>query len=144
MKTIILAACLALAACGDDGGTSIPDSAIAADADNIDAAPPREIIDTTQALQVGELVEGIMHGGPQDRALIHLEAPANSLSWNLHAHMGGGTQVVYEELNKTVVDYPFVPPSEGDWYLLLRNDGLTDINVKVKVGLYGAVTWTWQ
>jgi len=142
MKRFILLAMLA--ACGDDGGTSIPDSAPAADASPIDAAPPRETIMTQQPLQVGELVEGIMHGGSSDSAVIHLSGPAMSVSWNLHGHQSGSTQVIYEQLKQTTVDYEFKPPSTGDWYLLIRNDGLTDITVDVKVGLYGAITWTWQ
>jgi predicted small lipoprotein YifL len=133
-----------LAACGDDGGIALPDSAPAADASPIDAAPPRELIMTQQPLQVGELVEAIMHGGPGDSALIHLSGPAMSVSWNLHSHQSGGTQVIYEQLKQTTVDYEFKPASTADWYLLIRNDGLTDINVDVKVGLYGAITWTWQ
>jgi hypothetical protein len=117
---------------------------MAADANGIDAAPPRQLVDDMQPLQVGELVEGIMHGGSADLAQIHLEAPANSLSWNLHSHQDGGTQVVYEQLKQTVVDYPFRPAFVADWYILLRNDGLTDINVKVQIGLYGDMTWAWQ
>jgi hypothetical protein len=142
-RAVVLVAWLAACGSGSDR-RSIPDAAMAADANGIDAAPPRELVSTSQPLQVGELVEGIMHGGPDDLALLHLEAPAGSLSWNLHSHQGGGTQVVYEELNKTTVDYQFVPAFGADWYLLLRNDGATDVNVKVTIGLYGAMTWKWQ
>lgn len=133
-----------LAACGDDGGTSIPDSAVAADANGVDAAPARETIMTDQPLQVGELVEGIMTGHQGELVMIHLEGAPSSLSWNIHAHMNGGTQEIYEQLKQTTVDYPFTLPGNGDWYLLMRNDGFTDMTVKVRVGLYGGVTWAWQ
>jgi len=137
---------VALAACSGGGGPpAIPDAAPAADADvTIDAAPPRETVSTTQPLQPGEIVEGIMHGGAADRVLIHLEAPSATLDWNIHAHPGGSTVTVYEELDRMTVDYAFVPSTQGDWFLLLKNGGPTNMDVKVRVGLYGAVTWEWQ
>jgi hypothetical protein len=134
---------LAAIACGKSP-PAIPDSAAAADANGIDAAPPRDSVIETKRLQVGELVEGILHGGPNDPAQIHLVAPAGSLSWNLHGHQDGGTQVVYEQFKQTTVDYRFVPAFQADWYVLLRNDGLSDIDVQVDIGLYGGMTWTWQ
>jgi predicted small lipoprotein YifL len=136
---------LAVAACGDDGGTQLPDAAPAADADlSVDAAPPRETIMETQSLVPTELVEGIMTGGPNDLALIHLEAPISELDWNIHGHAGGGTQTVYEELNKMTVDYAFVPSAQTDWWLLLRNSGPTNMDIKVTVKLYGNMQWRWQ
>jgi hypothetical protein len=136
---------LLLAACGDDGGTSLPDAAPAADANlSVDAAPPRETINATQSLQPGELVEGIMTGGPSDLALIHLEAPVTELDWNIHGHAGGSTQTVYEELNKMTVDYAFVPSAQTEWWLLLRNSGPQNMDVKVTVKLYGNMQWRWQ
>ncbi|HEY5920819.1 MAG TPA: hypothetical protein VIV11_04075 [Kofleriaceae bacterium] len=142
-------ACLlvALCACGDDGGGGgggTVDAAPAGDASPIDAAPPRELIMETQPLQPGELVEGIMTGGPQDLALIHLEAPVSEMDWNIHGHPNNTTIVVYEELNKMTVDYAYTPSEQGDWYLLIRNSGPTNMDVKVRVGLYGAMTWAWQ
>ena len=134
-----------LAACGDDGGTGLPDAAPAADANlSVDAAPARETIMATQPLQPQELVEGIMTGGPNDLALIHLEAPISELDWNIHGHAGGGTQTVYEELNKMTVDYAFVPGAQTDWWLLLRNSGPQNMDVKVTVRLYGNMQWRWQ
>lgn len=145
IRSVVHAAALAsLVACGG-GDPAIPDAAAVADANGIDAAPPRERIADPQVLQVnGGAVEGIMHGGPGDVVLLHFEAPANSLSWNLHTHLDGGTQVIVEEFERSVVDFRFEPPRVADWYLLLRNDGLTDIEVKIDVGLYGNVTWRWQ
>src|SRR5262245_5983259 len=95
---------VALAACGDDG-VKLPDAAPAADADlSIDAAPARETIMELQNLQPGELVEGIMTGGPSDTALIHLNAPM-LLDWNIHSHASGHAVNVYEEYDKVTVDY---------------------------------------
>jgi hypothetical protein len=145
MTRALALSCVLAGACGDDGGTKFPDAAPAADANAaIDAAPPRETIIATQSLQAGELVEGIMHGGPSDTALIHLEAPLSELDWNIHAHPNGSTVTVYEELNKMTIDYPFVPSTQSDWFLLLRNSGPTNMDVKVRIGLYGAMTWSWQ
>ena len=136
---------LAVAACGDDGGTQLPDAALAADANlSVDAAPPRQTIMETQSLQPGELVEGVMTGGPNDLALIHLEAPISELDWNIHGHAGGSTQTVFEELNKMTVDYAFTPGAQTDWWLLLRNSGPANMDVKVTVKLYGNMQWRWQ
>jgi hypothetical protein len=110
----------------------------------IDSDPPRETITATQTLQPSELVEGIMTGGPSDRAVIHLVAPTTSLDWNIHGHANGGTQNVHEELKQTTVDFVYVPSSKTDWWLLLRNGSSTNIEVQIKVKLYGAMTWRWQ
>jgi hypothetical protein len=129
---------LLLAACGGSGTAAV-------DADPaIDAAPPRETITATQPLAAGELVEGIMTGGPADHAVIHLEAPTATLDWNLHGHAGGGTQELHEELGKMTVDYAYTPASQADWFLLLRNGGATNMDVRVRVELYGTMTWRWQ
>jgi hypothetical protein len=129
---------------GDDGPTGTIDAPRAADASGVDAAPPRELIMETQSLQPGELVEGIMTGGPNDLALIHLEAPISEMDWNIHGHPNNTTIVVYEELNKMVVDYAYTPSAQAEWYLLVRNSGPTNMDIKVRVGLYGAMTWQWQ
>ena len=141
-----LAFVVLLVACGGDDGPTpgTIDAAPAADASPIDAAPPRELLMETVPLQPGELVEGIMTGGPDDLALLHFEAPVSELDWNIHGHPGSSTIVVYEELNKMTVDYAYKPEVQGDWYLLLRNSGPTNMDVKVRVGLYGAMTWQWQ
>ena len=139
-----LGLCLVLAACGDEPA-KLPDAAVAADANlSIDAAPAREIVMTLQPLQATELVEGIMHGGPTDTALIHLEAPTSTLDWNIHGHANGGTQTIYEELKRMTVDYVYTPSAAADWFLLLRNGGPTNMDVKVTVRLYGDMTWRWQ
>ena len=133
-----------LAACGSSP-PAVPDSPPAADANGVDAAPPVSSHVETKRLQVGELVEAIMTGGPNDLAQIHLAAPAMSLSWNIHSHLDGGTQVAYEAFKQTTVDYPFHPTVAADWYLLLRNDGLSDADIQIDIGFYGAMTWKdWQ
>lgn len=143
MRTVLIA--LLLAACGDDGGVNYPDATAAADANlAIDAAPARETIIATQSLQPGELVEGIMNGGPNDTALIHLSAPSAKMDWNIHSHTTGHAVTVYEELGKMTVDYPFTPPGNGEWYLLIRNSGTVEMEVKIDVKLYGAMTWVWE
>jgi hypothetical protein len=134
----------ALAACGDDGPPVAPDAYVP-DADpSVPDAMPREVITATQPLVPGELVEGIMTGGPDDHAVIHLMAPVAELDWNIHGHAGGETQVVYEELNVLGADYVFVPSAETDWWLLIRNSGPTNMDVEIRVELHGDMTWAWQ
>jgi hypothetical protein len=134
---------VALAACGDDT-QKLPDAPLAADANlAIDAAPARETINEVQNLQAGEIVEGIMTGGPSDAALIHLEAPM-SLDWNIHSHATGHAVTVYEEFGKQTVDYNFVPGADGEWYLLIKNSGNVTADIQVTVRLYGALAWRWQ
>lgn len=133
-----------LAACGGADSPQLPDAAAAADADlTVDAAPARETIMELQNLEPGELVEGIMSGGPSDSALIHLAAPMG-LDWNIHSHASGHAITVYEEYGKTGVDYPFTPPGDGDWYLLIKNSGNVTADIQVNVRLYGALSWRWQ
>ena len=131
------------AGCGDDGGSSIADAARPIDAVPPDA-PARETIMENVLLEPQELAEGIMTGGPDDLAVITLSAPVPELDWNIHGHAGGGTQVVYEELNKMNVTYTFVPTAETDWWLLVRNSGPTDMTISVKVELYGEMRWRWE
>ena len=145
LSLLIAIAAAALAACGDDHDHDHGvDAAAGTDgAPAIDAAP-RQVIMENQALVPGELVEGIMTGGPSDVAVIHLEAPISELDWNIHGHAGGGTQTVYEEYNRMVVDYVFMPSAQADWWLLLRNSGQTDMTVSVRIELYGDMQWRWQ
>jgi hypothetical protein len=129
--------------CGS-GGTATPDAPIVL----IDASPPdaspRELIMEGLLLAPGEITEGIMTGGNVDLALIHLSAPAAEIDWNIHGHANGGTQLVYEEYDKSIVDFTFSPAAQADWYLLIRNSGPTDMTIQLKVGLYGTMLWRWQ
>lgn len=131
--------------CGDEGAAPSPDAARPADADvTVDAAPPRERVTSRVPLQPGELVEGVMHGGAADAAILRLVAPTPTLDWNIHSHATGHAETVIEQLGQRTVDYRFVPSGDGDWYLLLRNGGTVAMDVDVDVGLYGAMTWVWQ
>ncbi len=145
MRATVLALVLAtVGACGDDGGQTLPDApAVPVDALPPDAAP-REVIMSTQPLQPLELVEGIMTAKPTDRAVIKLTA-AGKIGWNIHGHAGGSTQVVHEERGvDPPVDYVFVPPAAADWYLLVRNESQQNLDVTIRVELYGEMTWRWQ
>lgn len=132
---------LLLAACGDDAPATV-------DAQMVDVpmgVPPRETIMETKPLVVNEIVEAILHGGPGDYAHITMTAGGSPIDWNMHGHANGGTQVVIEELKVPSIDYTFVPTAEADWFLLIRNKGTTDINVDLKIELFGQITWSgWQ
>ena len=141
IRSSVMLALLAVAACGDDGGSGMPD------ANTIDAATPdampRETIMAVKPLQVGELVEGTMTGGMGDVAVITLTAPNPEMGWNIHGHANGGTQIIFEQHDQTSVHYTFAPATQAEWYLLVRNEGLINMEVTVKVELYGTMTWAW-
>jgi hypothetical protein len=145
VRAIALAA--SLIACSDP--PSSPDAMLgpppdAADPSIPDAAP-REVIVETLPLVATEVVEAVLVGGPGDRAGIHLSAPFAEMDWNIHGHDGGGTQVVNEGFNQMTVDYNFQPTSQTDWYLLIRNSGGTNMNVELRIELFGDIMWTgWQ
>jgi hypothetical protein len=72
-------------------------------------------------------------------------APGSARDWSIHAHEGGGTQIVNEGLNQLSVDYEFTPATQATWHLLIRNGGPTSMNVQVRIELYGAISWQgWQ
>jgi hypothetical protein len=127
--------------CGDGGST--PDAPATIDALPPDA-PPRQTIMEGVLLVPTELAEGVMTGGNGDLAAIHLTAPIAELDWNIHGHANGGTQVIYEEFDRTTVQYVFAPAAHADWYLLIRNSGPTDMTVQVKIELYGNMQWRWE
>ncbi|MDQ3366696.1 MAG: hypothetical protein M3680_14825 [Myxococcota bacterium] len=134
--------CSLLAACGDNGGESV-DAFVPADISQLDATP-RETITDTHTLAPGELIEGIMTAGPGDIVGIALAAPTPDLEWNIHGHANGGTQVVYEELDRMTVAYVFQPTAQADWYLLIRNGGTVNLTVELRADLYGAAAWRYQ
>lgn len=141
LRRTALALSILVAACGDDG-SAMPDANTTDAA--IPDAPPRETVMRTAGLVPGELVEGIMTGGPGDLVLITLSAPLPDIGWNIHGHANGSTQIAYEEHAKMAVTYAFAPGSQADWYLLVRNEGNANLEVQVKIELYGTVTWEWQ
>lgn len=125
-----------LAACGG-GGSAAPDA-------GIDAAP-REVVMDNVSLAVNDIQEAILVGGKGDVARLVMTASTSGLDWNIHAHPNGTTIVVHEELKVMNVDYVFTPTDQADWYLLVRNKGLTDMTVQIKLELYGNITWSgWQ
>jgi hypothetical protein len=137
---------LALAACGDnDGNTGGVDARPPIDADpTVDVPPPREVFMSTEPLEVGEVIEGKMIGGGAtsgDRAIIHLSAASAGIDWNIHAHPSGGTITVHEELGRMTVTYDFIPAEPAEWFLLLRNGGGVNLDVEVKIDLYGAMNF---
>jgi hypothetical protein len=106
---------------------------------------PREVIDDTRTLLVGELAEGILTGGSADKVVMQLSAPSATLDWNIHGHPGSTTETVAEGFDQMDVDYTFVPSEQADWYLLVRNRGTAPLDVAVHLELFGAVTWSgWQ
>lgn len=140
----VVALTAAVAGCGGDDDPGVPDAPLVdADPTAPDAAP-REVITAIQSLVPGELVEGIMTGGPADHAVIYLSAPMMELDWNIHGHENGSTQTVYEEYNVMQARYVFTPTSQSDWWLLLRNSGPVNMDIDVRVELHGAMTWRWQ
>lgn len=142
----ILAAAAVGACGGDDDGHDHehPDAEVLAADAGIDAAP-REVITETIPIEAGgPWVEGIMTGGPDDYAVIHLELAAGELDWNIHGHADGGTQELFVEYDQTLVDHVFVPPAEAQWWLLIRNSSQLNIDVQLRVELYGDLQWEWQ
>lgn len=98
---------------------------------------------STRPLRILELVEGAMTGGEGDSALITLSATIAKIGWNIHGHANGGTQIIYEEHDAMVVAYTFSPSDRAEWYLLVRNEGQVNMDVMVKVELYGTMAWAW-
>ncbi len=147
---LLLAAALALVPIGGCGGAGDdapdqPDARATPDADpTVPDAAPREVITGGQLLQPGELVEGVMSGGPDDHAVIYLMAPTATMDWNIHGHADGGTQTLVEVFDVDVVEHVFVPTAEADWWLLIRNGGIVDMEVQVRVELHGDMTWRWE
>lgn len=137
-----LALVLLVAACGDDGGIGVIDADTTVDV--APDAPPREVVMETRALQPGEFIEGIMTSGPGDAAYIALRGQLPAVSFNIHGHAGSGTQIIHEEFDKMEVEYLFQPTAQAAWYLLVRNDANVAMEVEVKVGIYGDMTWEWE
>lgn len=141
-RLLLIALVPTVAGCGDDGHDHVHGVDAAIDP-GVDAGP-RQLIMDTRTLVPGALAEGVLTGGPDDYAVIHLAAPVAELDWNLHGHVGGDTQTVYEELNRMTADYVFRPTAQADWWLLLRNSGPAAMDVTVRVELYGDLQWSWQ
>jgi len=126
-----------LVACGGDDGSTLPDGA--------PPGTPREVITESKQLLVGEIAEAILVGGPDDRAVISVTAPAAKLDWNIHGHASGETTTVEEGFDVMSVHYTLTPPAPADWFLLLRNRDTAPMTVQIEIGLYGDMQWSgWQ
>jgi hypothetical protein len=116
-----------LAACGSDDDTA-----------PVDAGPT--IVEEARVLLLGERIEAIMTGGPGDRAVIAVDAPSPSLTWDLHRHAGGDTEIVASGVSAAAVRYELVPTTEDDYFLLLHNTGDAPIDISIDIDLQG-MTW---
>ena len=115
-----------------------------ADAAVVDAMP-RQTVNESKELLVGEIAEAIFTGGAGDRAVLTLMAPEAKLDWNIHGHANGSTQTVKEELGIMSTSYTFEPTAQAEWFLLLRNKATAPMTVTVTIDLYGDMAWSgWQ
>ena len=46
-------------------------------------------------------------------------------------------------VHKMTVTYTFSPTATAEWYLLVRNEGQVNMDVVVKVELFGGMAWAW-
>lgn len=119
---------LVFAACGG-GSDPLPD-----------ASPAREHQTSHRVMIGNEMTEAHMVGGPTDEARIHLTVIGDSLTWNVHAHLGTDTLSFASGSGSGDID--LVPPQDATWNLILRNTSAVDmVTVDATVDLYGAMTW---
>jgi hypothetical protein len=134
-----------LVACG--GGENTPPDApvILIDAPPGDAPPPRETLTFMQPLDPGgDIAEAEMVGGMPgagDRAIIRLSA-STPFDYNIHAHPGGQTVNIHEELDVLEATFDFIPAEQAEYYLLLRSNA-SQITIDVEVDLYGTMTFVF-
>jgi len=116
----------------------------APDAWTIDAVP-RQSLTVQQTLPPGMLVEGSWLAGSSDPIGLALRTSGMGFDWDIHAHIGGGTQDVASGFAQITVDYAFFPSAQGQWYLLLRNSSGATLTIDVAMDLYGQAQWAgWQ
>jgi hypothetical protein len=126
IRTALVA--IALAACaGDDPAP--PDG------------EPDRVIEEARTLLLGERIEATMTGGPGDRAVIAVDAPAASLTWDLHAHSGGDTAIIAMGVSQTQVRHELVPTAADEYFLLLHNTGDAPVDITIDIELFG-MSWT--
>jgi hypothetical protein len=123
---------------------SIPVLVLLAGCGSGDVAPPdgRDVtlVEEARTLLLGERIEAIMTGGPGDRAVITVDAPSPALTWDLHRHAGGDTEIVASGVSTAAVRYELVPTTEDDYFLLLHNTGDAPIDISIDIDLQG-MTW---
>jgi hypothetical protein len=109
-----------------------------------DDAPPDgsdvTFVEEARTLLLGERIEAIMTGGPGDRAVIAVDAPSPALTWDLHRHAGGDTEIVAMGISATELRYELVPTAEDDYFLLLHNTGDAPVDISIDIDLHG-MTW---
>jgi hypothetical protein len=142
MKRVLLLSCLLsfAVACGSDSHSHV--DAPAVDAGLVDAAPSRVIADT-KTMAVTASLEGTFTAKKTDRIVIKLTSDG-PIDWNVHGHANGVTTVVYGERGVMTATYEFVPPADGDWFLILTNKATTAVSVQVHADVYGTATFIWN
>jgi hypothetical protein len=142
-RSFLLVSCLAVAACGDDGGNpDNPDADPGApDAGPPDAAIPADVEMRTLTLAPGGSAEGVFEAGPDDRVRILLSAATPTIAWNIHGHVGGETQTIVMEDDVMMVDYWYEPESQTDWFLQPVNSGNVTLMIDVTIELYAGATF---
>jgi hypothetical protein len=128
IRTVLALVVTTLAACG---GESAPPP---------DGEPDR-VIEEARTLLLGERIEATMTGGPGDRAVIAVDAPAPSLTWDLHAHSGGDTAIIAMGVRQLQVRHELVPTADDEYFLLLHNTGDAPVDITIDIALHG-MTWT--
>lgn len=102
---------------------------------------PREVLDDSRTLQLGDILEGEWQAGPGDRIFVSIDG-TRPFGWNIHGHGGGETITIVEDFEQTHVEHEFEPPEGGTWNLLIANRGGEALDITVHMELYNAAEWT--
>ncbi|MCB9560786.1 MAG: hypothetical protein H6708_10305 [Kofleriaceae bacterium] len=146
MRTFLLSLSLiaapALAACGGDDGHDHDHDVVDANPGAPDGGPPdaevAAAVETmTFTLAPGVFAEGSFTAGAGDRVVIELGAATPIIAWNVHGHVGGGTQTIIEGDNEQTVTYEFSPTETGDWFVMLGNSGADTADFTATLSFYG-------
>lgn len=104
-------------------------------------ASPREVIDDSLTLQLGDIIEGEWQAGPRDRIFVSIDG-TRPFGWNIHGHGGSEAITIIEDFDQTHVEHEFEPPVNGTWNLLVANRGGEALDVAVHMELYNAAEWS--
>ncbi len=142
IRSIIFTSIISIAVwgCGGDTNSSVDASPI--DAALIDAAPTRTIA-TTKNLAAQGTVEGMFTAKKSDRIVVTLTS-TGPIDWNIHGHANGSTVIVKGERDVSIVSYQFIPPEDGDWFIIMANKADTPVDVQVRFEVYGSATLVWN
>lgn len=102
---------------------------------------PREVLDDTRTLQLGDIIEGEWQAGPGDHISVSIDG-TRPFGWNIHGHGNDGSITIIEDFDQTHVEHEFEPPADGTWNLLVANRGGEALDVTVHMELYGAAEWS--